>query len=183
MDDLQRLLAETGTAVVMVTHDRNEAIRFSEFVAVLIRGQIHQTGKPADVFSSPVSEEVAAFVGVETVVPGRVRELDNGVPIVDVAGHAIEGGMAMQSGASVLVCLRPEDITISLMASQSSARNHLPARVVRVVPSGPYFRIELDAGFPLVALVTRRALAELLLSPGAEVVATFKASAVHLIRK
>jgi molybdenum ABC transporter ATP-binding protein len=183
MDDFQRLLAETGTAAIMVTHDRNEALRLAEFVAVLIRGQIHQTGLPAEVFASPVSEEVAAFVGVETIVPGKVREVDNGVPISEVAGHVIEGGAVAQPGDNVFVCLRPEDVTISLLTSPSSARNHLPARVTRVVPSGPYFRVELDAGFPLVALVTRRALEELLISPGSEVVATFKASAVHLIRK
>jgi molybdopterin-binding protein len=87
------------------------------------------------------------------------------------------------AGESVLVCLRPEDVTISLATQQSSARNHLPARVVRVVPSGPYVRVELDAGFLLVALVTRQSAEELSLAAGLGVVATFKAAAVHLIRK
>ena len=183
MDDLQRLLAQTNTAAIMVTHDRNEALRLAEYVAVLIGGRIRQAGTPAEVFGSPSDEEVAAFVGVETIAAGRVRELDDGVPVVDVAGHSIEGGSGVAQGDEVLVCLRPEDVTISLSAQASSARNHLPARVVRVLPSGPYVRVELEAGFLLVALVTRRAQEELALATGTEVVATFKAAAVHLIRK
>jgi molybdopterin-binding protein len=44
-------------------------------------------------------------------------------------------------------------------------------------------RVELDAGFLLVALVTRQSAEELSLAAGLGVVATFKAAAVHLIRK
>ena len=183
MDDLQRLLTETRTEAIIVTHDRSEALRLAEYVAVMIGGRVRQTGTPAEVFGSPADEEVAAFVGVETIVPGLVRELDAGVPVIDVAGHVIEGGRGVAAGESVLVCLRPEDVTISLATQQSSARNHLPARVVRVVPSGPYVRVELDAGFLLVALVTRQSAEELSLAAGLGVVATFKAAAVHLIRK
>jgi tungstate transport system ATP-binding protein len=183
MDDVQGLLGETGTAAILVTHDRNEALRLAEYVAVLIAGRIRQTGTPAEVFASPADEEVAAFVGVETIVAGRVRELDDGVPLVEVAGHLVEGGVCVAAGDSVLVCLRPEDVTLSLATQASSARNHLSAKVVRLVPSGPYVRVELDTGFLLVALVTRQSQEELALAPGTEVVATFKAAAVHLIRK
>jgi len=62
-----------------------------------------------------------------------------------------------------------------------SARNHLAATVSRVRPSGPYVRVELDAGFRLVALITKPSLEELSISPGTAVLATFKATAVHLI--
>lgn len=183
MDDLGTLLEETRTAAIMVTHDRNEALRLAEYVAVLIDGRIRQAGTPAEVFASPADERVAAFVGVETIVSGVVRQMEDDVPVVDVAGHTVEGGSGVQPGDDVLVCLRPEDVTISLSSQASSARNHLPARVQRVMPSGAYVRVELDAGFLLVASVTRRAQEELLLTPGAEVVATFKAAAVHLIKK
>jgi molybdopterin-binding protein len=186
MDDVQRLLGETKTAAILVTHDRNEALRLAEYVAVLIDGRVRQTGSPAEVFASPVDEEVAAFVGVETIVAGRVRELEAGVPVVEVAGRLVEGGAGFAAGDDVLVCLRPEDVTIAPISGASplsSARNHLPAQVRRVVPAGPYVRVELDAGFLLVALITRQSRDELALGEGSEVVATFKAAAVHLIRK
>ena len=186
MDDLQRVLSATGTSAVIVTHDRNEALRLAECVAVLIAGRVRQVGTPGEVFASPADEEVAAFVGVETIVRGHVQDLENGVPVVDIAGRTIEGGSGVAVGEEVLVCLRPEDVTLAPAAQAieaSSARNHLRANVTRVVLSGPYVRVEMDAGFMLVALVTRQSSEELALAPGTEVVATFKAAAVHLIRK
>lgn len=186
IDDLERLLAGRDTATVFVTHDRYEALRLADRLAVLIAGRIRQTGAPGEVFASPVDEEVAAFVGVETTVPGRVRELEDGVAIVEVDSHVIEGGAGAFPGDEVLVCLRPEDIVLGPVhegSAPTSARNHLRARVTRVVPSGPYIRVELDAGFTLVALITKHSLEDLALAPGTEVVATFKAAAVHLIRR
>jgi molybdate transport system ATP-binding protein len=186
LEDVQSLIARTQTATVFVTHDRNEALRLGETVAVMMGGRIRQVGSPAEVFGSPVDGEVAAFVGVETIVPGRVRSVDGGVALVEVAGQLVEGGFEASAGDDVLLCLRPEDVTLSAIGGQAattSARNHLRGRVARVTPSGPYVRVAIDAGFPLVALITKQSLEDLSLAPGSDVVATFKAAAVHLIRR
>jgi molybdopterin-binding protein len=63
----------------------------------------------------------------------------------------------------------------------TSARNHLPATVIRILPAGPHIRVELEAGFPIVALITKQSQEDLDLEPGARVEASFKAMAVHLI--
>jgi molybdopterin-binding protein len=63
----------------------------------------------------------------------------------------------------------------------SSARNRLNGRIVRATPQGPLVRVQVDCGFPLVALVTRASARELDLSESQQVTAAFKASAVHLI--
>lgn len=65
----------------------------------------------------------------------------------------------------------------------ASARNRLPARVVSVQPGSPLLCVELDAGFPLFALVTRPACEELALQPGTSVTAVVKAPAVHLLNR
>jgi tungstate transport system ATP-binding protein len=184
MDDLDAALAERGTATVFVTHDRGEALRLGDRVAVLMGGRIRQCGTPSEVFAAPVDAEVAAFVGVETIVPGLVREVSDGLALVDVCGRPVEAPAAGEPGTGVLVCLRPEDVVLQAPVegvAHSSARNRLPAVVRRALPAGPLVRVELDAGFPLVALVTRQSAGELALAPGAPVVASFKATAVHLI--
>ena len=183
-DALATVTRATATAVLMVTHDRAEALRLGDQIVVMMGGRVRQSGPPAGVFGAPADEEVGRFVGVETIVPGRVRALDDGVPLVDVAGHSVEGGSEpVAPGDDVLVCLRPEDVVVAPVrdASPTSARNHLPATVTRIVAAGPFLRVELDAGFPLVALITKQSREELALDAGAAVVATFKASAVHLI--
>jgi molybdopterin-binding protein len=186
LEEVRSLIARTETATVFVTHDRNEALRLGDTIAVMMGGRIRQVGSPAEVFGAPVDEEVAAFVGVETIASGRVRSVDGGVAVVDIGGQIVEGGIEASAGADVLVCLRPEDVTLSAAgvdAPATSARNRLRGRVVRVTPSGPYVRIEVDAGFTLVALITKQSLEDLALMPESEVIATFKASAVHLIRR
>ena len=97
----------------------------------------------------------------------------------------IEAGGDVAAGDAVLVCIRPEDVTIGPPADGglTSARNRLPATVTRLTPAGPWVRVELDAGFPLVALITKRSVEELSLAPGAKAVATLKATAVHLIQR
>ena len=186
IDDLDRALGETGTTAVFVSHDRAEALRLGDRVAVIIGGRIRQVGPPSQVFSGPADEEVATFLGVETIVPGCVRSLADGLVTVEVAGRHVEAAVSTDSaGASeVLVCLRPEDVVLSRPdehAPATSARNRLDAVVRRVVSAGAQARVEMDAGFPLVALITKQSLEELSLEAGSRVVASFKATAVHLI--
>jgi molybdate transport system ATP-binding protein len=50
-----------------------------------------------------------------------------------------------------------------------------------LVGEGPLVRVTLDAGFRLVALVTRPGAAELGLAPGAKVLALVKAPAVRIV--
>jgi molybdopterin-binding protein len=49
-----------------------------------------------------------------------------------------------------------------------------------VIPEGALARVELDCGFPLVALVTAQSAGELALREGEKVFAVVKATAVHL---
>jgi len=186
LEDVRGLIAATRIPTVFVTHDRNEALQLAEYLAVLMSGRIRQVGTPSEVFGCPADEDVANFVGVETITPGRVRAVEDGVALVEVGTHLVEGGAGVGPGDEVLVCLRPEDVVLGSRTESgaaTSARNHLPARVTRIVASGPYIRVELDAGFTIVSLITKHALADLKLVPGSEVVATFKAATIHLIRK
>ena len=183
IDDLDTVLTANRVATVFVTHDRAEALRLGDRIAVLMSGKLRQLGSPADVFSSPVDGEVAAFVGVETIVPGRIRDAASGLAAVEVDGKIIETASELAPGSDVLVCLRPEDVVLSEAgsATPSSARNHLRATVKRVRPAGPYVRVELDAGFTIVAHVTKQSVEDLGIEPGTDTLATFKATAVHLI--
>ncbi len=183
IEDLAAVLAETHLTTLLVTHDHDEAARLGDVVAVMMRGRIKQAGAPSDVFGSPVDEEVAAFVGVETMFLARVKATAEGLLTLRApGGHTIEA-IGACGYDQALVCLRPEDISISAPDEHvgGSARNRLPGRVRRIVQTGADARIEVDCGFTLIARVTRRSLEDLDLDAGCEVVASFKATAVHLI--
>ena len=182
--DLARLLREMRLTSVFVTHDRDEALHLADRVAVLIGGRLRQAGAVEEVFARPADPDVAAFVGVETVVQGRITGCEEGLVTVQAGAATIAAAVVAAEGETVFVCIRPEDIVLApapLAESPSSARNRLVGRVTAALPAGGQRRVELDCGFPLVALVTRRSAEELGIVPGATLAASFKATAVHVI--
>jgi tungstate transport system ATP-binding protein len=182
MDDLGAALRQTRTTAVLATHDQMEALQLADRLAVLHQGRIVQSGTGPEVINQPVDEFVAGFVGMETVIPGRVTASGMGLCRVSAAGQELEAVGSPAVGASVLVGVRPENVTLSASPdSITSARNRFPGTVTRIVPRGPYFKVELDCGFALAAFVTPHSLEALTLAAGSEVVASFKATAVHLM--
>ena len=185
LQDLQNLLAETEITTIFVTHDLNEALQLGDRVAVLLNGRLRQCAPPQQVFSAPADEEVAAFVGMDTVIAGQVIASQAGQVIVQANGLHLEAVGDFATGKQVLFCLRPEDVTLwpkdHAHPSISSARNRLSGRIARLMPNGPLVRVIVDCGFPLTALITRASMIEMGLSENQAVTATFKASAAHLI--
>jgi molybdate transport system ATP-binding protein len=192
--ELRRILAGFGAPAILVTHDRLDVIALADRVAVVDRGEVVQAGAVDEVFRRPADGRAAEILGVETIQPGRVRSIENGLANVEVGRASLTalappggGGAAQRPGppeADVLVCIRAEDVILERgRGAASSVRNRLPARVVGVEPAGATVRVMLDAGFPLTALVTRAALEELRIAPGEEVAALLKAPAVHLVRR
>ena len=186
--DVAALLRAGYFTTVLVTHDRAEAQALADRVAVLLDGRIHQIDDTARVFWAPVSEEVARFVGVETLAEGRVEKVAAGLVTVVVADRHIdiawEDAGELATDQAVRVAIRPEDVTLIAageVVPASTARNHLYGVVTAITPSTPYVRVVVNCGFPLVAAVTARSIADLALVPGVRVTAVFKASAAHLI--
>jgi ABC-type Fe3+/spermidine/putrescine transport system ATPase subunit len=185
LDDLGRILGEERITTVLVTHDRAEAMGLGDRVGVLMHGRLLQVDEAAQVFRAPASEEIARFVGVETIVDCHVLESAGDASVLEAGHQRIHVAQAAAPGEWVRLCLRPEDVTLFPGAPKSgttAAFNRLAARVQRIVPAGTQARVMVECGFPLVALVTRREIEDLGLREGLPVTAHFKASAPHLLK-
>ena len=84
-----------------------------------------------------------------------------------------------RSGPATLA-IAPDEIVLSAAALESSARNVLRGRIVRVAEHGAEIRVTVDAGVDLVALITRRSYEEMGLAVGQTVYASFKSVAVKV---
>lgn len=178
------IIHQYHTTIIMATHDMAQGQRLASRIGVLINGEILQTGDPREVFTLPGSREVAEFVSTDNIIDGVIVSGEGGMVGVDIGGgKIIEAVSGYPVGEEVSACVRPENITLTLSKTASSARNSFAGQISGVATMGPLSRIELDCGFRLVALVTRRSAEELALEKGSQVYATFKATAVHILRR
>jgi molybdate transport system ATP-binding protein len=184
--DARAVLQRTGTPAVLVTHDRGEALAMGDLLAVVIAGRVRQTAAVAEVFSRPADADVAASLGVEAVLPARIVGAEQGllgIAVRDVVLHVADRE-GMPVGTDVYACIRAEDVTLELESpAHASTRNRLSARVQSIAREGAVDRVSLDCGFPLDALVTRRASEELHLTAGMAITAAIKATSVHLVAR
>jgi tungstate transport system ATP-binding protein len=182
--DLGTVLRQDRITTVLVTHHRGEAQALADRVAVVIGGRLRQVDETARVFHAPAAEDVARFVGVETIVSGHVRGREAGVTRVAVGGRMLEVAAPAEVGAQVRLAIRPEDVTLAMPhgpIGATSARNVLTGTIAQITVTDTGVRVLVECGFPLVATVTARSMAELGLVEGMPVAALFKASAVHVI--
>lgn len=184
-EDLERAIRDARMAAVLVTHDQAEALRMSDRIVVMNGGRIVQADVPSTVMNSPVNAFVASIVGMDAIVEGVVvRDAGGGEIIVSAGGREIDALGEAAPGDHVYCCIRPENVVVDVSPSRtSSARNVFAARIESVASVGPYLRVKLDCGFPLVAHVTVASFSALQLREGKDVFASFKATAIHVIRK
>ena len=183
IEDFEGVLRETKITTIMVTHDSNEALGLAHRVIVLMDGHIRQIGSREEVFSNPVDEQVATFVGVENIIDGVVALNQGGIVTVNAGKESIEAVSDYSLGERVSLCIRPEEITLAGSKASSSARNSFAGEITRVVSYGALSRVEINCGFPLVVLITKRSAEEMHLDKGTPIYASFKATGVHVIKR
>lgn len=102
-DEIRRIQLRLGITTVFVTHDQEEALAVSDRIAVMNSGRIEQIGSPEELYTTPATAEVAAFVGLSSVVSG-----------VADGEHVVVWGqrLPLQTPADgpVDVYLRPENV-------------------------------------------------------------------------
>jgi len=185
LQEFQAVLADSGVTAIFATHDRSEALGLGGRVAVLMRGGVAQVDSPETVFARPEQVEVARFVGIETLIPGRVAGKENGLVRVACGELSIQAEGNWEVDEDVYVAVRPEEIRVHAQGSLAvgDRGNVIVGKVTKTVPAETNYRIEIDCGVPVVAVISRVSFREMPLEAGRKVQATFPARAAHLIRR
>jgi peptide/nickel transport system ATP-binding protein len=82
LSEVQTLCAETGTALLWITHDLSVIAGLADRVAVMYAGRIVETGPVADVLERPIHPYTAGLIGS---VPSRNKR---GAPLAQIPGAA-----------------------------------------------------------------------------------------------
>ena len=177
---LKAALAGRHAATICVTHSPMEALALGERIAVMERGRMVQEGMAGDLLRRPRSSVVAEFLGLNFFRGSIAARHDEG--LVDIrTGNGTVTAVDPGGDAEVFVAVSPREIVLSLERPAGSARNVFEGRIAELAPeppAGERVRVALASAPPLVAEVSRSAVAELRLAPGATVYAAFKATGV-----
>jgi len=177
--DLRRVIQSVGVAAVFVTHDYVDALAFGDRICVIDRGEVVQMGSQEDLLLRPKARFVAEFMGVN-FLHGTAQPPQDGVSKVLVDG--IEVSTTLEEPGEVFLAFSPVDVTLSAEPPAGSAQNVFRATVTALLQLGGRIRVDLDAGFPLVAELTPDSVARLGLEIGSNVYASFKATAIEAYR-
>ena len=105
-DETLSILKEEGTAVLLVTHEPEEAMRMADEIALMRDGRIVQRGAPYNIYNTPVDRAAAAFFSDVNVIRGR----SNGALTDTPFGQFLTPGVA--DGAEVEIVIRPQHLKI-----------------------------------------------------------------------
>jgi iron(III) transport system ATP-binding protein len=137
--DVLRLLKETGAAILLVTHDPEEAMALSDRLALMRGGKIEQVGAPSTLYHRPAMAFVARFLGETTAFEGVVRAGMVGTPLGPVPAAGLPDGQAVE------VHLRPEHIQVLSLAEAPPDAVHGTLHDVRLLGAVTALSVEVPA--------------------------------------
>jgi iron(III) transport system ATP-binding protein len=107
-DQTLAVLKSEETAVLLVTHEPEEAMRMADDIVLMRSGRMIQTGTPWQLYHAPVDLRAAAFFSDVNVIPARVQNEWAATPFgtLAAAGHA--------DGAEVRIAIRPQYLQVAL---------------------------------------------------------------------
>jgi iron(III) transport system ATP-binding protein len=102
------VLKEEGAAVLLVTHEPDEALRMGDEILLMRGGRIVQQGAPYNIYNAPVDKAAAAFFSDINVIRGTSRGALTDTPF----GAFLTPGHA--DGTEVDIVIRPQHLKIDL---------------------------------------------------------------------
>jgi len=145
-DDLRAMLRRVGVPALFVTHDQEDAFAIADRIALLKKGKLLQSGTPEELYHSPASREVAAFIGRGSLVPA----VDKGsTATVTIGGVARDLSVTRPNGSAphvdnAYVLLRPDALELSRGAGVFAWRGRVTNR--RFAGGVVVYRVELADG-------------------------------------
>lgn len=108
--ELRELQQRLGITFIFVTHDQEEALAMSDWIFVMNKGDIVQSGSPVDIYDEPINRFVADFIGESNIVSGTMIE-DYKVRFVGKDFECADAGITPRERVEVV--LRPEDLELT----------------------------------------------------------------------
>nr|WP_243694367.1 ABC transporter ATP-binding protein [Shimia isoporae] len=143
-DETLAVLKEEDTAVLLVTHEPEEAMRMADEIALMRDGEIVQQGAPYNIYNAPVDKQAVAFFSDINVFRSR----SNGALTETPFGQFLTPGFG--DGEAVEIVIRPQHIKLDF---DREGRGPLPTPTDGVAARGIVKRARFMGNESLVEFV------------------------------
>jgi iron(III) transport system ATP-binding protein len=157
--DVARVLAETATTTVLVTHDQDEALAMADQIAVLRHGRVVACADPRALYHDPPDMIAATAIGEANILPAQIDH-DQASCILGAVGLHRNGCPAVAGPAQLL--LRPEQLILHV----ERCANTVAAVVTESQYHGHDMLVNLRVGDQVVMA---RVAGDLVVTPGQSV--------------
>jgi len=149
--ELDAIHDEVGITFIYVTHDQGEAMSISDRIAVMNKGVVEQTGKPAEIYEAPRTSFVAAFIGDTNFLDGKITSHISArfskCAIEGIGEIIIDNDKPTSPGDLVHLSLRPEKIIVSRGKPElRENENTVPGVIEDIIYFGSHTRLWVRCG-------------------------------------
>ena len=147
--ELARLHSRMKTTIIYVTHDQVEAMTLGTRIVVMNRGEVQQVAPPSELYTNPINQFVAGFIGSPSMNFLEADVLDDcGQVLLDVKGQHLHlpktiGDQLIKKGykeKSLILGIRPEDL--SLLEEVGDVEQLCPDRYTEI--KGDHLELEIE---------------------------------------
>jgi ABC-type Fe3+/spermidine/putrescine transport system ATPase subunit len=113
--ELKQIQQSLGKTTIYVTHDQEEALSISDYIALIDKGKLTQWGTPDELYYRPANAFAADFIGTANFVQAKVIEAGRDGVLVDLDfGRVLvrSGGGTFAKGDAVTLVIRPGSLRL-----------------------------------------------------------------------
>ena len=143
--EIKHIHESLGVTVVYVTHDQTEALTMSDNVAVFDDGRIQQLAPPEVLYEKPDNAFVAAFIGENNTLRGKVDAIDGSTCSVRLDNGSVVKALRVNvegTGVQSTLSLRPERVVLGEGAAERP--NSFEAEVLELIYLGDHIRVRMN---------------------------------------
>jgi spermidine/putrescine transport system ATP-binding protein len=142
--ELRAIQKRVGITFIYITHDQGEALTMSDRIAVMNHGHVEQVADGRTIYDHPATPFVAAFVGENNGLTGKVSAMSGGMATVETPLGALRGRASpdLAYGQPATLFVRPE----ALKPVVNGAAPDIAAEVTGIAFEGSFTHVALRAG-------------------------------------
>lgn len=140
-EEIRELQRKLKITTVYVTHDQEEALSMSDFVAVMNQGRIEQLDTPWEIYNNPKTTFVANFVGQLNSIKGKVIDIKEGIIEVNTVQVRVTP-YALTVNSELDFMFRPENVKI--LTEGEDEINTFEGKIIKVIFAGPLIRFIVE---------------------------------------